>query len=84
MADDLAVWTEAAEGYVDFLVPGFIEEDSQHSGKDLSEYGGRRGSGNAHFGEAEQAEDHDRVENNIDDGAQALGVHGVNGFSSRL
>ncbi len=61
-----------------------VEEDGQHHGQNLA---GNRGNGSAADAKgrtAAQPEDHDRVQDNIGDGACTLGIHIVDGPSGGL
>ena len=54
------------------------------AGDNLAENGSGRGAGDTHPGEAEEAEDHDRVKNDIDNGTCSLGDHTVEGAAGGL
>lgn len=84
LTDDMAVGAEMAERGLDVMVHPGVEIDRQNGGHDLSDDGGGGGAGYPHFGEGTDAEDEDRVQNNIDDGAQSLGEHGLDGPSGGL
>ena len=72
-AHNAPVGPEAPEAQVDVVVFGEIEVNRQHHAAALADDGGDGGAPNAHA----QGEDENGVENDVDDGAQALGVHGV-------
>lgn len=57
-----------------------VKIDPQEKGHDLTEDRGGRSAGYAHFRETEQAENQDRVKNNVQNGAEPLGQHGIKVF----
>ncbi len=83
-AADVPLGAETAKVQMQLMVPGQIEDDGDNAGNELAEYRSRCGAGNAHGGEAEIAEDQNGIENDVDDGADALGDHGVQGAAGGL
>ena len=69
---------------MDLLIKAQVQEQAQTGGDRLSEDRGQGGAGYAQSGKAAQAEDHDRIKNNIDNGAGGLGDHTVNGQACGL
>lgn len=61
-----------------------VEHNGQNKRDNLTEYGRRRGARNAHFREAQISENQYRVENDIDNRADALRNHRINGFAGGL
>ena len=66
------------------MVYSQIEADSENSGNTLSENRGNGSAFNPHGRESEIAEDQDRIQNNIDQGAGTLGDHGIECFARGL
>ena len=52
-----------------------IHDKAQDGGYALAQNGGIRCAGDAQLGEAEEAEDHDRVEDDVDDRTGGLADH---------
>ena len=75
--DDAALRPEALELELQLVGLAQHEEECQAHGEPLADYGGDRGSRDTHAGCSEQAEDQYRIEDDVDDRAQALGDHGV-------
>ena len=69
---------------MDLLIIAQVQEQAQTGGDRLSKDRGQGGAGYAQSGKAAQAEDHDRIKNNVDDRAGRLGDHTVNGQACRL
>ena len=69
---------------MDILIFGQVEVTADAAGNHLAQDSRRSGARYAHFGEAEQAEDHNRVEDDIDDGAGRLRDHAVDCAPGRL
>ena len=69
---------------MDFRIFLQIKKQGEQHGNDLSDDGGDCRSRNAHFRHSKETEDHDRIEDNVNDRAESLGDHGVKGFSGRL
>ena len=67
-----------------FRVFKVVEHNGQNKRDNLTEYGRRRGARNAHFREAQIAENQNRVENDVDNCADALRNHRINGFAGGL
>ena len=75
---------EAPEGDGDLRVAPQIAEEAQQGAHALADDGGQGRPGDAHGGEGSEAENEQGVQDQVDDGAQALREHGVNGFSGGL
>ena len=69
---------------MDILVHLQVKDNCQPCRHNLSEYRSRRCARNTHFGKAKEAENQNRVENNINHCAQTLGNHGIHGPSGGL
>ena len=69
---------------MNILVLCNIQVAADAGGDNLAENGSSRSAGDTHFGEAEETEDHDRVKNDIDNGAGSLGDHTVEGAAGGL
>ena len=63
---------------MDVLVFGKVEKQGKQHADDLPSDRGYSGTGYLHPGKSEQAEDQDRIHNDVDDGSQSLGDHVVN------
>lgn len=74
--DDLEVGAEATEADVDIVIPESDHQGGYHHGQDLAGHSGDGGARHAHGREAQQAKDHDGVQNNVGEGADQLEDHG--------
>ena len=80
MADNgLLTRTEASHVNADFAVLLYIEVEREKNRDDLTDYSGNCSSGNFQSGQTEQSEDQNRIQNNINDRAESLSDHVVNG-----
>ena len=61
-----------------------IKIESEQRCDDLPDTGGDRGAGHAHRRHAEKTEDHDRIQDDIDDRAGHLADHAVHRLTGRL
>ena len=61
-----------------------VQHQPDQGGDRLSDHGRERRAGNAHRRTAEIPEDHDRVKDDIDDGARQLRSHALHGPPGRL
>ena len=71
LADEPEVGAEALDGQGDVGILLVVEVYGQGAAAELADDGGHGGAGNAHV----QGKDEDGVQNDVDDGAQTLGVH---------
>ena len=68
----------------DLNVLSVVQHHCQDKGDDLADDGGHRSAGDLHAGQAEIAEDQDRVQDDVDDCAGALGDQGIAGAAGGL
>ncbi len=61
-----------------------VQHDSQDGCDNLSANGSNGGAGYAHLWHSQKPEDQDGVQDDVDDGAQPLGQHGVEGSARSL
>ena len=84
MADDLAVWFKVTERDRDLMVSRLVKEETETKGDDLSDHGSAGRTRDPESRRPEITEDQDRIQNDVDDRAETLGVHGVDRFSGGL
>ena len=68
---------DTVNGVVDLLVEFQVQGQTDARSHDLAYDGRVSRAGYAEGGTSEQAEDHDRVQDDIDDGTCTLGDHGI-------
>ena len=61
-----------------------FEVEREKNSDDLTDYSGNCSSGNFQSGQTEQSEDQNRIQNNINDRAESLSDHVVNGLACGL
>ena len=83
-ADHGFVRTEAAQLDLHFGILFPVQQNGHDKGKNLSDDGCGSGAGDLHPGKTEHSEDQNRIQNDIDDGTETLGEHGIAGASRRL
>ena len=66
------------------MVLQLVEHKAQQHAADLTDHRGRRRARHAHLREAQQAEDHDGVQNDVDHRAGQLRGHGQHGVAGSL
>ena len=84
MADDLAVWLKVTERDRDLMVSRLVKEETETKGDDLPDHGSAGRTRDAESRRSEITEDQDRIQNDVDDRAETLGVHGIDRFSGGL
>lgn len=82
--DDFSVGPEPPEGDVNVVIPEGDYQDCHDHGQDLTGYSGDGSAGYPHGGEAQQAEDHNGVQNNVGDSADQLEDHGPDHIAGGL
>lgn len=79
-ADDLPVGTETAEVQLDVGVFPPVEDETEDAAANLPDHGGNGGAADAQT----KHKDENGVKDDVDDSAQALRVHGVEGTAGAL
>ena len=74
--DGAAIGPEAPELQGELVVFSEVQDTGEQHGHHLADDRRRRRASHAHFREAKEPEDHDRVQNQVDDGSSGLGAHG--------
>ena len=69
---------------MDVLISRKVKKQGEQHADDLSGHRCHSGTGYLHPGKSEQAEDQDRIHNDVDDGSQSLGDHVVDRASRGL
>ena len=84
LAHELAARADVPQAQVDLRILAMIEDDRHDRAQALANHRRPGRAGNAHLREAEQAEDEDRVEDDIRDRTDQLRDHGIDRAAGRL
>lgn len=84
LADEGKIETDLFGIDTDIGIVLLIEDNTKHCGDQLTDDGSIGSAPDAHGRAAEEAEDHDGIEDDIDDGADALNEHGDEGLAGAL